>query len=52
MTFLKKKKQTWMEISLSPSGKIQKFCFYQNAINLSCILSAFAFGACSQSLCG
>lgn len=24
-----------MEIILSPSGKIQKFCFYQNAINLS-----------------
>lgn len=23
-----------MEIILSPSGKIQKFCFYQNAINL------------------
>lgn len=41
MTFLK----NLMKISLSPSGKIWKFCFYQNAINLSCILSSFAFWA-------
>lgn len=48
MTFLK----ILMEVSLSPSGKIQKFCFYQNAINLSCTLSAFAFWACYQLVCG
>lgn len=40
-----------MAISLSPSGKIQKFCFYQNAIKLSHILPALVFCAGSQSVC-
>lgn len=39
-----------MEISLSPSGKIQKFCFNQNTVNLLLILSALAFWACSRSV--
>lgn len=48
MNFSKKK---LMAISLSPSGKIQKFCFYRDAINLSRILPICAFCAGASSVC-